>query len=345
LQTVQQDYHSYFLFAKPPDASRYRQGWADINHVASIITILQTLMAIFLGLMCRKILPLRKPSTPMTPLVWFGFVTAAFGLLISLPISEPFWLYTPGFKYVQFPWRFQPFVALGCGLLAAAAYDIWPTLNPKSRVGIAAALTWVVISNAIFTVMLARLEEPNITRAQAIEFLTAPNAAPVTTEEAHKLLNQEDLKYTPYAANQLYFRPNGSDSNLYPLAAQPGGLAIVSGHGRVLSQKLHIAHREFLIESDEPGRARVETYRYPHWVARVDGREVEIGAEPGSGLMTIDLPAGAHRLTLDYEVRQTSQRIAQVISFLAWAGFLIWIIARAVNRKRRPQGKLETPAR
>jgi hypothetical protein len=337
LQTVQQNYHNYFLFAKSPDTSFYRQVWSDINYVASIITILQTLMAILLGLLCRKILSLKAASSPLTAIAWLGVVMAIFGLIISLPISEIVWRYAPGFKFIQFPWRFQPLVALGCGLLAATARELWPTLNPKSRVRISAALTWIVIISAIFTAQLALITQSNVTRAQALDLLLAPNAKQITSEERQKRLGDEDLAYISYSANEFYYRPNGADSSYHPPALQPGGLSIISGRARVSSQKLQIAHREFLIEGEESAIARIETYNYPHWVARLDGREVKIGAEQGSDLMLLDLPAGRHRLTLDYEVRQTSQRFAQAISLLAWAGFLIWITTRAIKRARQPE--------
>jgi hypothetical protein len=200
---------------------------------------------------------------------------------------------------------------------------------------IAAALTWIVIVNAIFTFMLARLDEPNVTRAQAVGLLDAPNAKPVKLDEGRELLREEDLNYASYSANQLFFRPLGSDRTLYPLVDQPGNLSFIAGHCQVRTQKLNIAHREFLIEGEESARARIETYNYPHWVARLDGQEIKIGAEQGSGLMLLDLPAGKHRITLDYEVRQPSQRIARAISAVAWAGFLIWALSLATQRSRR----------
>jgi len=341
LQTVQQNYRNYFLFAKSPDNSVYRQSWADVNYAASLITLGQTLMALLLGLLCplyltrRKILSPQKAPSQMIAAAWFGLALAAFGLLISLPVSGALWRYLPGLKFIQFPWRFQPLVALGCGLLAATVIETWPTLNPKSRIRISAFLTWVVIFNLGFTVMLTRLDEPGVTRAQVSDLFIASGASLITLEEARRLNNENDLKHTPYAANQIYFRPPGSDLYLYPPANQPGGISTVSGRGRVISQKLNIAHREFLIENEEPLRARIDTYHYPHWVARLDGREIKINVEQGSGLMLVDLPAGAHRLTLDYEVRQASQRIARAISLAAWGALLIWIISHAIKRLRR----------
>jgi hypothetical protein len=340
LQTVQQDYRNYFLFAKPPDDSRYRQAWADVNHVTSLITLAQTLVALLLGLLCRKFLSPRKAPSRLMAVAWFAAALTAFGLIISLPVSEALWRYLPGLKFVQFPWRFQPFVALGCGLLAATVYETWPSLNPKSRVRVAAFLTWAVIANLIFTAMLAYLNEPGITRAQVADLLGSRNAKPVTIDEGRRLQNEDDLKYIPYAANQIYFRPRGADFNLYPPAERPGSLSFIGGRGRVVSQQSGNSRREFLVENEQQARARIETYHYPHWVARLDGREIGIEVESGGGpedgqaggLMLLDLPAGTHRLTLDYEVRETSELAARWISIVAWAAFSTWLIFKLVRR-------------
>src|SRR5262249_28156115 len=154
-----------------------------------------------------------------------------------LPITEIFWRYTPGFKFVQFPWRFQPFVALGCGLLAATACEIWPTLNPKLRLITSAVLTWNVIAAAIFTLSLVRLDEPSITRAQIIDIRDAPIANPLTVKERRRLIKKKDTNQISYAANEFSYPPRGSNFIISPPATQPGGLSIVSGRGRVVSQE------------------------------------------------------------------------------------------------------------
>jgi hypothetical protein len=333
LQTVQQDYRNYFLFAKSPDDSVYRKSWADINHVASQITVAQTMMALLLGLMLRRILSPWKAPRGLSSITWFGLALAAFGLVISLPVSEPLWRYLPGLKFIQFPWRFQPLVALGCGLLAAAVIEMWPTLNPKSRMRISAFLTWVVIFSVALTVMLTRLDESNTTRAQVTELLTGRG---ITPDEARRLQDKDDLRYIFNAANQIYFRPAGSDFNFYPPTEQPGGISIISGPGRVVAQNINSARREFLVESEAPVRARIETYLYPHWVARLDGREITINVEQGSGLMLVDLPSGGSHLTLSYEVREISERVARAISIVAWLFFGGWIAFKLWWRSRHP---------
>src|SRR5262249_60775751 len=119
-----------------------------------------------LGLLCLKILSPKMSPTRLTVVARFGVVMAVFGLIILLPISEMLWRYAPGFKFIQFPWRFQPFVALGCGLLAAPAHEMWPSLDRKLRETRTAFLTWNRIVCVIFTVRLARLGESEVTRPQ-----------------------------------------------------------------------------------------------------------------------------------------------------------------------------------
>jgi hypothetical protein len=349
LQIVQQDYRNYFLFAKASDSSRYRQAWADLNHVTSLITIAQTLTAALLGLICYRRLKLDRSPGSDPALVWFGLALAAFGLFIALPISDALWKYLPGLKFIQFPWRFQPLVALGCSLIAASAFDEWKKFGRGARNLIAAGLTWVMIVNCAFTVILLRLNEPGVTRAQVTNLLHSPDNQPVTIEEGRRLQNEDDLKYMPYAANQIYFRPKGSDFNLYPPAKQPGGLSLIAGRGRVVSQQLGVAHREFKVENEEPALARIETYHYPHWVARIDGREVRVDVErndgPNQGLMSISLPPGEHLLTLRFEVRNMGEKAARLISLAGWLMFIAWLIwrtalwSRARARRREKSGE------
>jgi hypothetical protein len=334
LQIVQQDYRNYFLFARVSDASRYRKAWEGVNDFTSYLTLAQTLTAGLLALLCW---PAWKRDK-LSPLVWFGSILTGIGLLISLPVSDLLWRYLPGLKFIQFHWRFQPFVAIGCALLAATAAECWPRMRKRPGMLLAAGLTWLVMACAVFTVMIARLDEKGISREQVATLLAAPGFQPIPIAEGKRLQNEDDLKYLPYTANQIYFRPHGSDFMLYPPATQPGGLTLLDGAGRVEARKLAIEHREFLIESETPTRARVETYRHPNWIARLDDREVQTTAEPDGGVMLIDLPAGQHRLTLDFEARNSSERAARMISIVAWLMFVAWLLSGIIGHFSQSRG-------
>lgn len=329
LQLVQQDYRNYFLFAKSLSADRYRQAWAGVNDFTSYLTVTQTLTGALLALLCWPVW--RRDR--LSPLVWFGSMLTGFGLLISVSASDLLWRYLPGLKFIQFPWRFQPFVALGCALLAAVAVGCWPQLNKHLRMLEIAGITWLLLGCAIFTFMIARLEEKEVTRDQVIAGLTAPEAKPITIEEGRRLQNEDDMKYLPYSANQLYFRPIGADFILYPPAMKPGGVSLMNNSGKLTTEKLEIASREFLIESTEATQARIETYRHPNWHAQLDGNEIETNPEAGTGLMLIDLPAGQHKLSLKFEARHKTAGAARLISITAWALVALLFGFQLIRRK------------
>jgi hypothetical protein len=330
LQVVQQDYRHYFLFADAASASPYHQAWADLNFVASLIALAQTALALALGLACYRLLP--RPR--FAPLVRFSVALALAGLLIALPWSDALWRYVPGLKFIQFPWRFQPFVALGAALLAAPLCVGWASLKRPARITLAATLTWLLAANLVLTFLIARPQRPVQPRDDIAQWLKPSDAPPLTFEQANRLRNDDRPEFLAYTGNQVYFRPQGADLTFYPPADQVGGLSIISGQGRVVAQQLRIARREFRLENDAPVRARLATYHYPNWVARVDGREVEITAELGSGLMLLDLPAGAHTLTLDFETQHPWSWWARVMTIPAWLGFMGWILrGRLIRRK------------
>jgi hypothetical protein len=173
-----------------------------------------------------------------------------------------------------------------------------------------------------------RISAPNITREQVTKLFSSPDVKKLPFEETKRLQEENNVLFIAYTANQFYFRPKGAELNIYPPASQPGGLSILSGQGRIISQSLNIERREFVVDCAEPVRARIETYRYPHWVARLNGREIKIDVEAGTGLMLIDLPAGMHSLLVTFERRNQLEIWARRLSLLAWLLFICWMVWR-----------------
>ncbi|MGE3947526.1 MAG: 6-pyruvoyl-tetrahydropterin synthase-related protein [Blastocatellales bacterium] len=336
LQVVQHGYKNYFLFAESDAASEYRKAWAGVNDVYSIVILCQTttlllLGAIVLGYLSRG----GERGAPEAGRVgWFSLLVACFGLLISLPLSEPLWRYLPGLKFIQFPWRYLPFVSLLTGIAAVSAMAEWSGLRRRPRVIAAAFLTWMVIFNGVFTFMFVRLNEPGLTRERVAELLEGRGAKPLSLDEGRKIQNEDDLQYTAYAANQIYFRPHGTEPVLYPPANEPGGIEVIEGTGEAGLVKNRISHREYGLESGSAVRLRILTHAYPHWVARLDGREIPIAKEPETGLMIVEAPAGKHNLTLDFEIRDPGERAARWISLLAWVGLAGWIVRTGLKPSR-----------
>jgi hypothetical protein len=326
------DYRSYFLFAPPADNTPYRQEWAALNQVASLITIAQTALALGLSLLCWR----RLRANADAPLLRFCLLAALFGFFITLPVSDFLWRVLPGLRVMQFPWRFQAFVALACGLLAATAYQAFPALDRRFKMLVLAALTWIVIANLALTIAAAHARNRfAVTQPQTLAILDT-SEMPVDFIAASTPELAAKIQATARSADQIYFRPRAAEQNYYLPTNEVGGLTILAGQGRVVAQQLLNQHREFVVEADAALHVRFETYYYPHWIARLDGRELAIEVEAESGLMLVDLPPGTHRLQLDYEIRDTAQRVARIVSICAWFCLGSWgAFALLAARRRR----------
>lgn len=332
LMAQEQDFRNYFLFAAAPTGNQFRQAWADLNRAASWITLLQTALIALIGLALR-----RKPQ-PQTQrlLIRFCLALAAFGLLISLPISLLLWERLPGLAYIQFPWRLQPIVGLCGGLLFAAFLACRAEFSTSGRKLLTGGLTLLLLGNFLFTYVIAKHAKAEISRAELIKHMENPARPPITIEQLRELEYQEEFTYLAAFANQIYFRPTSADSLLYAASKEYGGLSFVNGRGQVLTQRLTNQHREFRLDNAEPVRVRLNTYAYPHWVARLNGNAAQLTTEPDSGLMLLDLPAGQHTLTLDYEIRQPIQVWARRVSAAAWLFFVIWVLWLSFGKLRQP---------
>ncbi|MFN0087933.1 MAG: 6-pyruvoyl-tetrahydropterin synthase-related protein [Blastocatellia bacterium] len=342
LQLIRQDYRSYHLFAGPPEGSVYRQTWAGLNLVFSLVTIAQAALSLLLTAGAGWGRRGTQIERRIAGMVRWGLAMTVFALLISLPGSEPVWRHLPGLRFIQFPWRALPFVSLGSGLAAAALWTAWRGLPRARRLWIGPLLGLMIAANLFFTWMVVRRYDPGLSGAQVARLLAAPDAEKITFAESLRLQRQEngDRLMLAYTSNQPYFRPIGANLDYYPPAHSVGGVSVPDGRCRVTAERLGNEDRAFLVECEAAARALVETYHYPHWVARIDGAEARLWAEPAGGRMLIDLPAGSHRLSLKFEPRNRPEQIANGISLLTWGLFLGWMIlmirryTHAILRKR-----------
>ncbi|HSW39896.1 MAG TPA: hypothetical protein VLL97_10430, partial [Acidobacteriota bacterium] len=116
----------------------------------------------------------------------------------------------------------------------------------------------------------------------------------------------------------------------YPPVDEVGGLEFLSGEGRIVDETLRNSHRAFRLANAEPVRVRIQTYAYPNWVARLDGRKIESAKEPETGLIMLDLPAGEHMLTLDYEIAVPIVKAARIVSLFSWVTVIVWMLWKFV---------------
>ena len=332
LQTLKQDYHNYLLFAAPTDAGKYRQDWAVLNGLASAATLAQICLALLCLLACW---PLLFKNERAALLLRFGLVLDVFLLVISLPYTTFVWRVLPGLPFIQFPWRFAPFGSLACGLIIAVARTdgliYWRAQPPLLRAGVAFCLTLTVLVIGGLTWACLQGPVPKMTTEQTVQFLNAGDGGKLSMEASARVMADGLAGIKALSSDQPYFRPHAAELDNYPPVQQPGGLSILAGQARLISQRLGNEQREFVLDGAEPVRARFETYAYPHWIIRLDGQEIQPQVEAGTGLMLLAVPAGRHTVSARYESRLWPERAARWLSVFAWVGFcgwLLWLMAK-----------------
>jgi hypothetical protein len=121
-----------------------------------------------------------------------------------------------------------------------------------------------------------------------------------------------------------------ADSTPSRLADVPAGVAVLAEESGLLASRLTLA-------ADAPWQAAFHLFYFPGWAARLDGRPWPLSAQPGTGRIVIDVPAGRHTLDL-----RRTLTWPQGLGLGASAVALLWL---ALSLRRAPQASpLEPPA-
>ncbi|HEV2126961.1 MAG TPA: 6-pyruvoyl-tetrahydropterin synthase-related protein, partial [Chloroflexota bacterium] len=146
-------------------------------------------------------------------------------------------------------------------------------------------------------------------------------------------------------------RGNGIYERLYPeFGWIAGRVMALEGHLRITSLHSGTSWTDARVQAETPGVLAFHTIFFPGWRAYLDGREVTPGLAPrdphlgiAPGFMTVDVPAGEHRVQIAFG--PTPIRTASaVVSVLTLAGLGWWLAVRTPLPSPLPQGERERSA-
>ncbi len=255
------------------------------------------------------------------------------GLLVATlaitPLSRPLWERLPLLSFVQFPWRFLSVQAF-FGALAAAGLARLPG---RPAVGTAAVALLLVTSLAQLPADHLILSDADVTAARLAEYewFTGNIGSTVSAEYLPPTVQPR-----PYTSSWL---ANGQRD------------AVQALDGRLQSVRLlerQATRQQWLLASDTPSATLVlPTLYWPGWEATIDGQPAAIQPAPGSGLISLELPAGEHQVSL--RLNRTPIRLAAELVSLAavvLAGWLLWPAGARLGMfraLRRPPRRLWWP--
>jgi hypothetical protein len=167
----------------------------------------------------------------------------------------------------------------------------------------------------------------------------------------------------------LAMQPRSSQADIFELPiVEP--ITLAGGKGHFSIEKWEPEHRSIQVELSEPDTMLVRTFNFPGWTAAIDGevvniingravrvqfddgeeslirglsyaaRALNVEAEPVKALgeiqlgdITIELPEGSHRVTLDYEPTGI-RRTASIITLFSICLLMAMVLAPLAMRSR-----------
>ncbi|MCX6031224.1 MAG: hypothetical protein NT169_18235 [Chloroflexi bacterium] len=303
-------------------ASRNTQHATRITHHASRITHHASRIT-------------QSPISNLQYLVPFLVAATLFCLFAMTSAAQPIWEALPLVGSIQFPWRLLGLTTVTLALLCGAAVH-WLEDDP-TRAGVEPS--GEPTSAGTSTPKRGSAPSPYVYVA-ALAFVlasfayTRPELVPIRPQDESPLAVIEfetehpDMRGMTLWAERV---PVDADSPLLAqyLAGQPvTKAAVATGQGSILEQDHTATSAHVRVRAETEVRLRFYTYYFPGWQATVDGRPVEIAADPPNGLIGLTLPSGEHDVRLRFGPTPV-RRVAAGLSLLALGGILVlWFVGR-----------------
>lgn len=230
-----------------------------------------------------------------------------FGSIFMMNHRSAFlWKSIPLIPYFQFPWRFLAMIVFSAPLFLLAF----------TRTRYAKAVAFVVITLSIAFNLGYFKPEKFLGRGDGYyinRYIPYPNASQeyLTTSEEYLRLPQ---------ATEI--RPKAN----YPRAYSDKNIV-----GKV--EELNALDAIIRTDSNVEATLNYNKYAFPGWIAKIDGKQVEIVAGKPYGQISVSVPSGNHVIEIFY--RETTFR--KILNYISLAGILaaLWLLltGRKINEK------------
>ena len=292
------DYRDYFLFERvraaltstrfPAESSLFSYS-LDLDLVGLGLLALFLVSSFLIWMEWRS----RKSDSAWIRSWLAIWIVTAFSFLMTTRLTAPIWRITPGLTYLFFPYRWL--IVASAGTCFLGSLSLWMLMRDgKWRSLKIAALAIVVVLNiAIGALAIWR--------------------APVASDGFAGGLSRRDPRE---------YRPKWWDGQLRKEQSQSAAL-VESGDAQVVAIDDSGIEQRYSVSA---GTDSVITFRplyFPGWVARVDGKKIEI-APSLDGNIQLQVEPGEHTLTLSFEDTwpRTVGKIVSAVSFLIFLG--VW---------------------
>ncbi len=279
------------------------------------------LTPLLLGLLgALVVLVSARGKSERTPIVFFSAV-AFISILLMVDWTKSIWLYLPLLRSIQFPWRLSVFVGLGVALAIGGLVDssIQSRWFESMRTRSARAAQWIGFAFAAALVGLCVWVSVSNLSLRRMNNLQGDVALPqlVRFEMDQRTIGLGTMnEYMPLTIQAL------------PRRLNPDAAPAAKPEIRLLEYNSY--RRAFTVSSSQPISITLHAFYFPDWRVTVDDQMASAYPTTPMGLLTVDVPAGIHRVQA--ELVDTPPR--RIGAFLSGVGALIlvtltaWVLLR-----------------
>jgi hypothetical protein len=334
-QWVRAGYNYALHFVQPAHLLSPAWGYAPgtpgteggMSHQLGAVPVLLAGVAVVAA--CRGRGLWRRPHRQRVTILFYGGATLAL-LVIMTPLSAPLWARVPIAGLIQFPWRLLALTAVTLAVLSGFApgtlREVEDEAGSKSDGRRLHAPTLVLALVAL---------------GASLPYLQ-PQYTPTPASAGSPLLSIEfELEYEDMRGMTAWTQEMPPTSPLVEqyLAGEPLVTAEVLAPGATVEMiRAGGASDELWVRSPEGTALRFYTYYFPGWRVFVDGQrlpEAALRPETVYGLLTVDMPAGEHRVLLRWG--DTPLRLAGKSLTLACLVAAVVLVVAGRRRGRREQ--------
>jgi hypothetical protein len=259
-----------------------------------------------------------------------SLLAAVVAVWLTTASSEFVWeALAPVLGKLQFPWRWQAIVGASVPLLLAVGWAVvagkgGPAEGPRGWRRYGGAAAWAAAGAFFLAYSLLGLAVTPASGAQA----------DITTRGMWAVDRQNGQVGASWTAE---FLPNTVTEQRWAIGRAPGdGSSAAEAEPLAMAavpQRLGYLGGTYAVDFGAPGRLILHQFAFPAWRVTVDGVPVAAQAEGALGLLAVDLPAGAHTVTVAWGAT-AAVWMGRVLTAAGWA-FVLWVLAAQAGEERR----------
>lgn len=311
--------YDYNLEVRPEQGLPFRLGL-----IQTVLAAASLLLAILLWARARLKLDGIGDSVPVASVttwhvVFFAAAFVGLAFLMS-PQSAPVWDAIPLLPMVQFPWRLLSLASLCASVVSGLLLVPLATHRRLTALVLALALAALAFSATLRLAperMQLSEEDWGPQRIFEYEYITTSIGTTCRYEYLPRWVTDRPWSSATVAS--------------YPEITAP---AIIDGGGARVEVLENRGYRKLLATDSVADTAIVLGVHYfPGWMARVDGRDIEVGPVGGSGLLSVAVPAGRHRIEVSFGPTRV-QELASTVSKWAVSVLAVLVLISIWSRYR-----------